>query len=154
MSLSIRPATSAELRFVRSSWRQTFIPRYSDAHSVHGVTGHSWGRGRQLAHATARRMLTQYIESLATPEHVLVVSLDVDGEPEALGWICRELLTTDEGPSSVVVHAVYVRKGARRQGLGTQLLRYVRAEAAHVVDGETLPLVPAVMTADGARVWK
>ena len=119
----IRPATEAELRFIRASWARSWNPRSTDL--AGGMF--AWGSGRRVSSAMARRMHGALVDATATTSTSLVWAVD-GGEP--LSWCCRELLPpAGDKPALCLMHFCYTVKAARSKGLASALVRYVRAEA-------------------------
>lgn len=149
MTIAIRPPKTSELALVRATWRQQMRPRFLDTGEMGaGFRGHCWGEDRFVTQKTLNNMFRRHMDDYSTRENVLVCGVPVDGEVEALGWICRS--TGYERNRCCVVHFVYVLESARREGLGSALLRYVRQEARTA----GLDCVPGCMTGDGVSLWE
>ncbi len=134
----IRPATEAELRFVRSSWYQSYkIRRDQDTtpSQIGGVASWHmrWGSGRRIDLPSARRMHRLFVHDAARVETCLVAAVptdESDTQGVAFAWVCREVLRDKEGEANgVIIHCAYTDKQARRRGLASMLLRYVHQEA-------------------------
>lgn len=134
----IRPATEAELRFVHSSWYQSWKVRRDQDTTPSSICGTPswhmrWGSGRRLDLPSARRMHRLLVHDAATTETCLVAAVPTDDDDRqgvAFSWTCREVQRDKSGEArGVVLHFTYTDKQARRRGLASMLLRYVRQEA-------------------------
>jgi GNAT superfamily N-acetyltransferase len=146
VSIEVRQPTSAELALVRGTWQPQMRPRYRDASNMGPqMRGHQWGPDRYLGQATAAEMMRRHVDAHTTIGEVLVAA--VASEPMA--WVSRTLYAEGEEPVCVV-HFCYTIKPARREGLGSTLLRYVRREA----ETAGARCVPGCMTAAGLALWE
>lgn len=133
--LEIRPATPEEIRLVRTSWLKGWSPRGRDMRrgTDNPRPVMRWGTGRRLSGWAARRYVSAFVESVATPETVLVAALRLEsGGSEAVAWACRELVGAEDGPRAALLHYVYTLRDFRRRKFAQKLVSAVRAEAEHV----------------------
>jgi GNAT superfamily N-acetyltransferase len=157
--MQVRPATPGELRLVRSSWHHQMRPAFRDCVPMgprlgsklpQKHAGHEWGRQRYIGQSTASEMFRLLVEKHATTEQVLVAAVPTSQGSEAMGWICRDLTDAPDSPTMCVVHFVYVLRDARRAGLASALLRYVRREASTL----GVEATPGAMTGAGLGLWE
>ena len=113
MSLTIRPATPAEVLDAARQWTSSFKP-----HS------HQFEGRRSATIGSSQRTVDIKLWSLDVIVH--------DTRPgTALGWVCYEK-TDAEALAASPLHYVYVVDAARRKGLGTKLLHHAHEHDATI----------------------
>ena len=107
-ALSIRPATEADLRFVRASWFESFR---------HG------GYAPQVAFPTYRAGQSFVIERCLAKGRCYV-AFATEVPDEVVSWVCVERALGEKPKESGLLHFVYTKQVYRRLGTAIALARH------------------------------
>lgn len=123
--VTVRPARSSELALISDSWVRAFSPAVrkgplGDAYVSVGAPRRDTKIAPNLWWASHRGIVSGILEACA-----VVVAVHPDHPDAVLGWIAFEAGLGEGQEPTLTLHFAWVRKSARRKGIGSRLLESV-----------------------------